>query len=389
MSSQTFLLPDLGEGLTEAQLIRWLVEPGERIGVDAPVAEVETAKAAVEVPSPYGGVIETLHGTEGAVLKVGEPLISVADGEESGGEESGGGSGNVLIGYGTTAKPEPGHRGRRRPAVVSPVVRKLAREAGVPLDRIRGTGADGLITRADVEAAIGPRESATADARTGLGVRERIPLTGTRKAIAEALSRSREEIPEATVWVDVDATALLALRAELGGPGLLAFLARFTVAGLARYPALNSRVDERAGEIVHLDGVNLGIATQTEHGLLVPAVTAAHTRNARELDTAIREVVAAARAGSVHGTGSFTINNYGRFGVDGSAAIINHPEAAILGIGRILDRPWIVDGEVTARRITQLSLVFDHRVCDGETAAGFLRFIADAVESPVAALASL
>ncbi|WP_020494822.1 dihydrolipoamide acetyltransferase family protein [Sciscionella marina] len=384
MSSQTFVLPDLGEGLTEAQLIRWLVEPGERISVDSPVAEVETAKAAVEVPSPYGGVIETLHGAEGAVLKVGEPLISVTDEEESRG-----GSGNVLIGYGTTAESEPGHRGHRRPAVVSPVVRKLAREAGVPLDRIRGTGADGLITRADVEAAIEPRQSGTTDARTGLGVRERIPLTGTRKAIAEALSRSRTEIPEATVWVDVDATALLALRAELDGPGLLAFLARFAVAGLARCPALNARVDERAGEIVHLDGVNLGIATQTEHGLLVPAVTAAHTRNARELDTAIREVVAAARSGSVRGTGSFTVNNYGRFGVDGSAAIINHPEAAILGIGRILDRPWIVDGEVTARRITQLSLVFDHRVCDGETAAGFLRFIADAVESPVAALASL
>jgi 2-oxoisovalerate dehydrogenase E2 component (dihydrolipoyl transacylase) len=438
LSRQVFTLPDLGEGLAEAELVRWLVAVGDTVAVDAPVAEVETAKATVEVPSPFAGVVAVLHGEEGATLDVGAPLISVdpepadptpADPEPAGAayrEEERAGSGNVLIGYGTTgsATAGAGRRRRRRdvptthppaPAgerarVKSPIVRQVARRSGLDLATLVGTGPDGLITRLDVEraaAAAGPvpdevvpgaDRTPGVDRRTGLPIRERVPLRGMRKAIAATLARSQREIPEATTWVDVDATALLELRPQLAtadrpAPGLLALVARFVVAGLARFPALNAYVDTERDEIVHLDGVHLGIAAQTDRGLVVPAVRDAHRLSTRGLDSEIRRLTAAARAGTTTSaeltTSSFTLNNYGVLGVDGSAAIINHPEVAILGVGRIIPRPWVVDGEIVARRLTQLSLVFDHRVCDGGTAAGFLRQVADAIESPLGALADL
>lgn len=491
MSAQVFTLPDLGEGLTEAELVRWLVADGDTVGVDQPVAEVETAKAVVEVPSPYAGTVLSRHGAEGETLRVGEPLVSVGDAAEAAeAAEAAGdaGSGNVLIGYGTTgghegarrrrravkrasatatpatgtpadavpataaptAAPAPappsavpaatsvadGAPGERRP-VQSPVVRRLARDHGIDLATVEGTGPGGMVLRHDVAvaaaraaaptaaapppaaaeratvptatAATGTAAMATAatgptpaapdrDPRTGLAVRGVVPLRGVRRAVAETLTRSRAEIPEATTWVDVDATDLLALRQQLTGTdgrpvGLLAILARFVVAGLARFPELNARVDTGSAEIVHLDGVHLGIAAQTDRGLVVPSVADAHRLGMRGLDTEIRRLTAAARDGSVTAAeltrGSFTLNNYGVLGVDGSAAIINHPEVAMLGVGRVLPRPWVVDGAVVPRSITQLSLVFDHRVCDGGTAGGFLRFVADAVESPLSALADL
>jgi len=294
--------------------------------------------------------------------------------------------------------------------VKSPIVRKLARSHGIDLTALTGSGPDGLIVRRDVEADIAatappavpappdpdPR-SEDRDARTGLAVRARVRLTGARRTAAVALARSRREVPEATTWVDVDATALLEFRAGLPDdrprPGVLGIIARFVVAGLAAFPALNSRFDPDREEVVELAGVNLGIAAQTDRGLLVPAVRDAHRLGMRALDAEVRRLTAAARDGSATAAelsgGSFTLNNYGVLGVDGSAAIVNHPEVAILGVGRILPRPWVVDGQVVARSITQLSLVFDHRVCDGGTAAGFLRFVADAVEDPLSALADL
>ncbi|HEU4949040.1 MAG TPA: dihydrolipoamide acetyltransferase family protein [Kribbella sp.] len=431
MTVQTFLLPDLGEGLTEAEVVRWLVTVGDVVAVDAPVVEVETAKSIVEVPSPYAGVVAELHGEEGGKIDVGKPLITIGSLPESAApvandqaaeayrEEEQAGSGNVLIGYGT---PEGGAPTRRRkpramrmessapaptgvPLVISPLVRRLARDAKVDLTQLTGSGAGGVITRRDVESAIAPpppstpssRPAAT-DSRTGLPVLLRTPMSGFRKAVAATLSRSRTEIPEATTWVDVDATALVDLRDSLRttsdpGPGLLALMARFVVAGLQRYPELNGEVDTEREELVQYDGVNLGLATQTERGLVVPAVVGAQAMTARGLDAEIRRLTAAARDGRLTArelsSGTFTLNNYGSFGVDGSAAIINHPQVAILGVGRIMDRPWVVDGAVVVRKLTQLSLVFDHRVCDGGTAAGFLRFVADAFESPTSAFADL
>jgi 2-oxoisovalerate dehydrogenase E2 component (dihydrolipoyl transacylase) len=222
-----------------------------------------------------------------------------------------------------------------------------------------------------------------------------------RKAVAANMARSRSEIPEATVWVDVDATALVELRKELKAgssdvPGLLAFIARFVTAGLKKYPELNTRIETAADgsqEIVSFDGINLGIAAQTDRGLVVPSVRSAEKLSARELDAEIRRLTDVARQGKATptelGSGTFTLNNYGVFGVDGSAAIINHPEVAILGVGRIIDKPWVVNGELAVRKVTELTLTFDHRVCDGGTAAGFLRFVADAIEKAVRAAGSL
>jgi pyruvate dehydrogenase E2 component (dihydrolipoamide acetyltransferase) len=256
---------------------------------------------------------------------------------------------------------------------------------------------------APVSAPAEPRlsEAQGVDARTGLGIAARTPVKGVRKVVATNMARSRSEIPEATVWVDVDATGLMELREELksGGaqvPGLLAFIARFVTAGLKKHPELNTRIEtaeDGSQEIVSFDGVNLGIAAQTDRGLVVPSVRAAEKLTARELDTEIRRLTDVARQGKATptelGSGTFTLNNYGVFGVDGSAAIINYPEVAILGVGRIIDKPWVVNGELAVRKVTELTLTFDHRVCDGGTAAGFLRFVADAIENPKALLADL
>ncbi|MFE6777736.1 dihydrolipoamide acetyltransferase family protein [Streptomyces sp. NPDC057702] len=551
-----FALPDLGEGLTEAEIVRWLVAVGDVVAVDQPVVEVETAKAMVEVPCPYGGVVTARFGEEGTELPVGAALLTVAVGDtaEPAGPSTGGpstagpgaggpgaadsadttdpgisgdgadgaeGSGNVLVGYGTGAPaarrrrlragkltpvarvPEsvgvatgaprdagpaagsapdgrdeaarevdarPGARGaagpsdatpgagatatgsvataevgaangvvppRRLVPVISPLVRRLAREHGLDLGAVAGTGPDGLILRSDVERAVAAAGAPDAAARPGLaGERaggaaravsaleaerqrvpaggsgalghghghdgalgaERIPLRGVRGAVAEKLSRSRREIPEATCWVDADATELLAARTamnEAGDPrvSLLAVLARICTAALARFPELNSTVDTEAREIVRLPAVHLGFAAQTDRGLMVPVVRDAHRRDVVDLSAEFARLTESARAGRLTPAeltgGTFTLNNYGVFGVDGSTPIINHPEAAMLGVGRIADRPWVHRGELAVRRVVQLSLTFDHRVCDGGVAGGFLRYVADCVEQPAVLLRTL
>src|SRR5690242_398959 len=408
-----FLLPDLGEGLTEAEIVTWHVPTGDTVTVDQPIVEVETAKAVVEVPVPFAGRVTAVHGQPGGVVAVGAPLLPVDTAE----------SGNRLAGYGASG----GHRRRDRATrswrdssvpprngrlpVASPLIRQLARSAGLDLATIRGSGRGGLITRRDVDAAINARqagpgavpEPAPAVPEHAPAIPEpadgviRIPIQGLRKSVADKLSRSRREIPEATVWVDVDATEMLRLRAALNADesapkiSLLALLSRFTVLALRRHPELNARIE--GDEIVMGPSVHLGFAAQTDRGLLVPVVRDAQAHTLEQLAVAIAERTRRARDGTLGPAeltgGTFTVNNYGVFGVDGSAAIINHPEAAILGIGRIIQRPWVVDGQVVPRQMTELTLAFDHRVCDGGTAGGFLRFIADCVESPANALRHL
>ncbi|WP_392671629.1 dihydrolipoamide acetyltransferase family protein [Streptomyces sp. LN785] len=456
-----FKLPDLGEGLTEAEIVRWLVEVGDVVAVDQPVVEVETAKAMVEVPCPYGGVVTARFGEEGAELPVGAPLLTVAVGSTAGdvvvdGAAEAESSGNVLVGYGTgapaarrrrvrpeaisgtpavmpvavqppapVAAPEPAPATVRSEvagpvAVVSPLVRKLARQHDLDLRRLTGSGRDGLILRADVESAINaaarvtvetapaPALSTHAPASAPLSVQapasaeERIPLRGVRGAVADKLSRSRREIPDATCWVDADATELMAARAVMNGSGgpaagpkvsVLALLARICTAALARFPELNSTVDLDAREIVRLPEVHLGFAAQTERGLVVPVVRGAQARNAESIGAEIGRLTEAARTGTLTPAdltgGTFTLNNYGVFGVDGSTPIINHPEAAMLGVGRIVAKPWVHQDELAVRQVVQLSLTFDHRVCDGGTAGGFLRYVADCVEQPALLLRTL
>ncbi|MFI7024593.1 dihydrolipoamide acetyltransferase family protein [Micromonospora sp. NPDC049900] len=483
MSEQVFLLPDLGEGLAEAEIVQWRVAVGDVVTVDQTVVEVETAKAVVDVPCPYAGRVVALHGAEGEVRPVGQPLITVAapvtDGptEPAGHavyrEEERAGSGNVLIGYGTG---HGGPRRRRRPRlaptagsgatvtgtapavvgsapavpvgsavvgagrsatsalVISPIVRRLAREHGVDLTMLRGTGPGGVVRRADVEAAVDAitmersttgvtttgRSAAGApvtglaapdlaagtpspSAHVGLAPADArdqvIPLTGIRRVIADKLSRSRREIPEVTIWVDVDATGLLSTRAAINAArpdrpvSILALFARICLSGLRRYPQLNARVDTEGQRIVQSAAVHLGIAAQTDRGLVVPVLRDADRLTTAELATELAATTTAARAGELPPArltgGTFTLNNYGVFGVDGSTPIINHPEAALLGVGRIVDKPWVVDGKLAVRKVTQLSLTFDHRVCDGGVAGGFLRHVADCVEQPALLIASV
>jgi 2-oxoisovalerate dehydrogenase E2 component (dihydrolipoyl transacylase) len=494
-----FLLPDLGEGLEEAEVVSWRVQVGDRVAVDQVIAEVETAKAVVEIPVPYAGVVAAVHAEPGGTVSVGQPLVTVTADEPAGfrepgvvvpeqapvtvngsagpasGNAAGGGatagdaqatgeeaSGSVLIGYGTTAAPARTRRGRRRGAagphpadappavpartgapsappsatpvpgsaapprgtsvaaaepsaappdrrlrvaVISPLVRKEARDAGLDLSSLTGTGPAGMVSRGDVRQAVAERATRqhspapaaqNTGAETGAGER-RIPLRGARRAAADKLSRSRREIPEATVWVDVDATGLVETRRALNAAdparpvSLLALLARFTVLGLRRYPELNARIEQ--DEIIVPEWVNLGFAAQTDHGLVVPVVHDAHRLTTRDLSARLAERTTAARerrlAPADLAGGTFTVNNYGVFGVDGSAAIINHPEVAILGMGRVIDRPWVVDGQLTVRKLTELTLAFDHRACDGGTAGGFLRYVADCIESPATALGDM
>ncbi|RPF41588.1 pyruvate dehydrogenase E2 component (dihydrolipoamide acetyltransferase) [Streptomyces sp. Ag109_G2-6] len=437
-----FKLPDLGEGLTEAEIVRWLVAVGDVVAVDQPVVEVETAKAMVEVPCPYGGVVTARFGEEGEELPVGAPLITVVVGAQSdtagaaqaaaADAEGPAAAPRPLIGYGSD-HARPARRRRVRPVaaavsappvaaapavavpaapaapagpvpVISPLVRKLARDNGVDLRSLRGSGPEGLILRADVEAAMRPvaepvaAPAAAAAASVSAPQAERIPLKGLRGAVAEKLSRSRREIPEATCWVDADATELMAARAAMNavdGPkiSVLALLARICTAALARYPELNSTVDLAANEIVRLPAVHLGFAAQTERGLMVPVVRDAQTRSPESLSAEFARLTELARAGKLAPSdltgGTFTLNNYGVFGVDGSTPIINHPEAAMLGVGRIIPKPWVYQGELAVRQVVQLSLTFDHRVCDGGTAGGFLRYVADCVENPAVLLRSL
>ncbi|TXS41518.1 2-oxo acid dehydrogenase subunit E2 [Streptomyces sp. uw30] len=445
-----FKLPDLGEGLTGAEIVRWLVEIGDVVAVDQPVVEVETAKAMVDIPCPYGGVVTARFGEEGTELPVGAPLITVAVGAPAADGETEG-SGNVLVGYGTSEAParrrrvRPGDPVPAAPAepvsangaaavkeapegpvpVISPLVRRLARENGLDLRELHGSGPDGLILRADVEYAL---RAAQAHGRTAQAVAEphprvvaaapsaavppaqtpvrssapvggiRTPLKGVRGAVADKLSRSRREIPDATCWVDADATELMRARTAMnaaGGPkiSLLALLARICTAALARFPELNSTVDMEAREVVQLDQVHLGFAAQTPRGLVVPVVRDAHARDAESLTAEFARLTEASRGGTLTPAeltgGTFTLNNYGVFGVDGSTPIINHPEAAMLGVGRIIPKPWVHEGELAVRQLVELSLTFDHRVCDGGTAGGFLRYVADCVEQPAVLLRTL
>ncbi|MGN9767258.1 dihydrolipoamide acetyltransferase family protein [Micromonospora sp. SD12] len=452
--TQVFLLPDLGEGLSEAEIVEWRVAVGDVVTVDQSVVEVETAKAVVDVPCPYAGRVVALHGAAGETRPVGQPLITIAplDGDGGAGDEPAGhatyreeeraGSGNVLIGYGTghggagrrrrrprlVAAPDPTPAASAAPApverpaaladrpdaaaaplVISPIVRRLAREHGLDLAALRGTGPGGVVRRADVEAAVA--EAATPAARLAAVPDEPapsavpgaedlvVPLTGIRKVIADKLSRSRREIPEVTIWVDVDATGLLETRAAINAAtpdapvSILALLARICLSGLRRYPQLNARVDTEGQRIVQSAGVHLGIAAQTDRGLVVPVLRDAQRLTTAELAAELSATTTAARAGTLPPArltgGTFTLNNYGVFGVDGSTPIINHPEAALLGVGRIVDKPWVVDGQLAVRKVTQLSLTFDHRVCDGGVAGGFLRHVADCVERPAVLIANV
>ncbi|TYP87955.1 dihydrolipoamide acetyltransferase family protein [Blastococcus xanthinilyticus] len=490
-----FKLPDVGEGLTEGEILQWLVAVGDTVTVNQPLCEVETAKAAVELPSPFAGTVTELLFEAGTMVDVGTPIITIdtdaggaggsapaadaepaeaADGEPAAGLIGGsapGGRTAVLVGYGprttearrrprrsgsaaaarATALPgadygsggtdqppllatapdmrskpvrhgglevgrqaeaaalrddaapargvAPGRRGPR--PLAKPPVRKYAKDLGVDLTTLTGSGTDGCITRADVDAAVAARTAAPAQpaAPAGAGTEQRIPVKGVRKATAAAMVASAFTAPHVTEFLTVDVTRMMKLRARLAARPELAgvkvspllFVAKAVLLAAARHPMVNSSWDEAAQEIVVHGQVNLGIAAATPRGLVVPNVKDAGRLSLAELAGALAELTETARAGRTSPAdmtgGTLTITNVGVFGVDTGTPILNPGESAILAFGAVREMPWVHKGKVRVRQVTQLALSFDHRIIDGELGSRFLADVGALLHDPGSALA--
>lgn len=414
---RAFALPDVGEGLTEAEILRWHVRPGDVVKVNQMIVEIETAKASVELPCPFAGTVAELLVAEGSIVPVGTPIIAVETPDAAPAPERQA----VLVGYGVREGGAEPRRRRRRdltpapdaaPASASvrakPPVRKLARDLGVDLASVIPTGADGEVTRADVVGAgsghapaappAAPSRPAGASAVVTAG--ERLPVRGVHRAMADAMVQSAFTAPHVTEWVDVDmsrAMQALARLRDLPGAGEVRITPMILVAaGLiraaVRYPLVNSTwVDAPDGPHVMVHGdVNLGIAADTPRGLLVPTIKGASRLGLLDLARAVQALIETARAGRSTPAdltgGTISLTNIGVFGIDGGTPILSPGQTAILAMGRILDRAWVVDGHVVPRPVMQLTLSFDHRVIDGALGSRALRAVAEFLEDPAMAL---
>ena len=448
---KVFKLPDLGEGLTESEIVAWRVAPGDTVTLNQLIAEGETAKAVVELPSPFAGVVAELHQQPGSTVHVGDPIVSfeVAGAEPS--EPAAAAPSRepereaVLVGYG--AAVERGGRPQRRartgatdaggpvaghtvteaplageePQVATgrprstPPVRALARTLGVDLTQVTGTGPTGLITREDVEAHAAPApsgadrgvergraEPAARPAASVVGAREtRSPIRSVRKQTAAAMVQSAFTAPHATEFLTVDVTPTIELIDALKRDrvfadariGILAVVAKALCLAVARTPEVNTHWDEAAGEIVQFHYVNLGIAAATPRGLIVPSIPDADRLSLVDLAAALAELARAARAGATSPAalrgGTISITNIGSFGIDAGTPILPPGEAVILALGAISPRPWEYRGEIALRQVVTLSVAFDHRLVDGEQAARFLTDVAGLLANPARALALL
>jgi 2-oxoisovalerate dehydrogenase E2 component (dihydrolipoyl transacylase) len=515
-----FRLPDVGEGLTEADIVKWHVQPGDKVTINQIIVEIETAKAVVELPSPYEGVVAGLLVPEGTTADVGTPIISVEVGPDAGiaahppaprggtsadlvpptasqGDEPGGSEPGihgtlapkeerqaVLVGYGvklgsstrrprkaspaatapaasaSVAAPSPPVRAARAPSnagtpqtsptsataaaavrsaappsapastgppatggssatgeggvtvLAKPPVRKLAKDLGIDLSRLSGTGPGGSITRDDVQAAARGLDTAQAGAPepapapqaafapvTAVAREERIPIRGVRKHTAAAVAGSAFTAPHVTEFLQIDMTETMAATARLRAipefaeirvtPLLL--VARALMVAVGRHPMINSSWDEDAQEIVVRHYVNLGIAATTERGLIVPNIRDAHALSLPGLARALAQLTETARAGKATPAdlrgGTITITNVGVFGVDTGTPILTPGEAAILAFGRVRDAPWVVEGQLAVRKVTTLALSFDHRIVDGDLGSAVLRDIGAMLEDPLRMLA--
>jgi len=370
-----FVLPDLGEGITEGEIRKWLVKEGDAIEEHQIVLEIETDKAVVEVPSPKSGRVSRINKGEGEIAKVGEVLMTIGD---VAGEE---GQRSISV-VGVLPEGEE--------ILATPAVRALAKELGVRIEAIRGSGPGGSITREDVIEA-SERARKTEDQ---YGVIERMPLRGLRRTIAKNLITSQKKTAFVTGMDEADITELWNLRERekrtFQERGVhLTFMPFFIKAvqhALTEHPLLNSSVDEEKEEILIKRYYNIGIAVDTPDGLMVPVIRDADKKTILELAREIQELSAKARERKVRleemKGSSFTITNYGHFGGMFATPIINYPDVAILGTGRIADRPWVRDGQIVIRKILPLSLTFDHRVTDGVDSAKFLSRVIQYLEDP-------
>jgi 2-oxoisovalerate dehydrogenase E2 component (dihydrolipoyl transacylase) len=444
--STDFSMPDLGEGLTESELVAWHVTVGELVELNQPIAEVETAKAIVQLPSPFAGTISALYVEPGTTVSVGARIVAfdLTDEADAPVERN-----SVLVGYGPTVETDNRPRRKARgasaaptapveftprvghvetsvaessaatgPVRTTPPVRKLARDLGIDLTTVTPTGVDGLVTRADVQAAASGTEAsestaldAPADryappaiARTaeeskaarGTRPRERrTPIKGVRRATAEAMVRSITGTPQATVFVTIDVTATVDLVSQLRARtaqkvNVLAMTAKAVCLALADHPTLNSKWDDANQQIVEFGYVNLGIAVATPRGLIVPNIPDADLLNLSEITTAIANLAETARAGATTpkalSGGTISITNIGVFGVESGTPILNPGEAAILALGVARRQPWEYRGEIALRDVLTLSLTFDHRLVDGEQGAKFLVDVGAILSNPGIAL---
>jgi len=377
-----FLLPDLGEGITEAEIRKWLVTVGDEVEEHQPVVEVETDKAVVEVPTPRKGTVLSLARNEGEVVRVGEALLTI--GEEGEKEQPRPRSVSV-VGELPEAEETPPPT-----LLATPAVRSLARERGISLDGIKGTGPRGSITREDLLAVTEKRGAA--DEIQGL--EERIPFRGLRRTIARNLLKSHQMTVCVTGMEEVDVTELWSLRlrenAGLDARGIhltyFPFIIKAVQHALREHPLLNASVDEEGEAIVLKKYCNIGFAVDTPDGLLVPVLRDVEKKSILELAGDLQALTERARQRTItlaemKGS-SFTISNFGQFGGGFATPIINYPDVAILGCGRISDKPWVVNGEIAIRKILPLSLTFDHRVTDGGDATRFLSRVAGYLEDP-------
>lgn len=425
---RAFALPDVGEGLTEAEILRWHVRPGDVVKVNQMIVEIETAKASVELPCPFAGTVTELLVTEGSIVPVGAPIITVEvpDAPPTSERQA------VLVGYGVRAGGAEPRRRRRvaegadvvdapvveasdvgdavapvnGPVRAKPPVRKLARDLGVDLAAVTPTGVHGEVTRADVvdagsgAAPVAPSAAASRVVTPAAAPGERLPVRGVHRAMADAMVQSAFTAPHVTEWVDVDMSRALdavARLRELPGAADLRITPMILVAaGLiraaVRYPMINSTwVDAPDGPHVMVHGeVNLGIAADTPRGLLVPTIKGASKLGLLDLARDVQALIETARAGRCTPAdlsgGTISLTNIGVFGVDGGTPILSPGQTAILAMGRILDRAWVVDGQVAPRPVMQLTLSFDHRVIDGALGSRALRSVAGFLEDPAMAL---
>jgi pyruvate dehydrogenase E2 component (dihydrolipoamide acetyltransferase) len=337
-----FKLPDLGEGLTEGEIARWLVSEGDEIKEDDPLVEIATDKTTVEIPSPAAGLVSQILAKEGDVVPVGQVIV-------------------VIGGDGRTPAPPQGTK-----VQATPLVRRLAQELGVDLAAVTGTGPQGRVTEDDIRNASG-----------GAGAGRREPIRGVKRQMFEHLTRAHREIPPVT-WVeecdftDVDTKQVLPLTLQA------------VAAALPDYPELNARVD--GGDLVYLDRYDIGVAVQTEQGLVVPVVRDVAAHSLDELRAEIERLAAAAHAGSLKPEelrdGTFTVTSAGKSAGLFTTPLVNHPQVAILGVYRIAERPVVRDGQIVVRRMGNVSVTFDHRVIDGKRAADFGLAVIGRLQAP-------
>jgi 2-oxoglutarate dehydrogenase complex dihydrolipoamide succinyltransferase (E2) component len=394
-------LPDIGEGIAEGEILKWLVKEGEKVNEEQPLVEVMTDKVNVQIPSPRTGTVSKILAKEGESVKVGQVIVVI----DSGADDGSPGSGSTVAASkpGTTVSrqvqaPLASGAAPAEGVLATPATRKLAREMGVDIANLRGSGSMGRITEEDVRKAAGSSAGAQATPR---GVapaarpdEERVPVRGLRKIVAERMSRSIHTTAQVTHVDAADMTELVLLKdaykgdAEKRGVKLtfLPMMIKAVIPALKEFPYVNSSLDEQTNEIVLKKSYNIGIATDTENGLVVPVVKDADRKDVFEIAAEIQQLAAKARSGqltldNVHGS-TFTITNQGSVGGLFATPIINYPEAAILGTHKISKRPLVRGGKVEVRDVMYLSLSFDHRILDGAYAARFVNKVIAVIEDP-------